>query len=745
MPADVVETVRWGHTGLTAVVEIHPDRPVSLRELSAGAPPAAPAQPLVDQPLVEVLVPGEGRARASQRLSDTAVGRRLRYAGCEQSSADGWHELRIRLRDEASGLDAEVTMRSPDGVPAVQTQVRVTNSGENPVPLLAVTSFAAVFPTERVSDLDLLYADSEWLGESRWARRPLAGHVPDLDLREHGQHGKGTFALTSQGTWSSGRHVPMGGLTDRATGRTWLWQIEHNGPWRWETGERLDGAYVALSGPTDLDHQWNELLAPGESFTTVPVAIAVWDGTRNGDSADAGAARDRAKNAEGAADAKSAGRAAGAASVAGAAGAAGVEGAVAALTAYRRALVRPHPDRAALPLVFNDYMNTLMGDPTTAKLLPLIDAAAAAGAQVFCVDAGWYDDGGDWWDSVGEWLPSQTRFPHGLEEVLARIASHGMTPGLWLEPEVIGVRSPMAEKLPDAAFLQRGGVRLAEHGRHHLDLRHPAAVAHLDQVVDRLVEELGVGYFKLDYNINPGAGTDVDATSVGAGLLAHNRAHLAWLESVLDRHPHLVLENCGSGAMRMDYAMLSRLQLQSTSDQQDFLRYPPIAVAAPLSMLPEQAANWAYPQPGMTAEEIAFTMCTGILGRLYLSGDLPRMTPEQLALVEEGVRLHKSLRAALLRATPCWPLGLPGWDDPWLALGLRADEATHLAIWRRPGAGDTTVLYLPHLAGRDLAAEIAYPAAADGWACSWNPGAAELTVTATVPAPSARVLHLRPL
>ncbi|MFD0478531.1 glycoside hydrolase family 36 protein [Nonomuraea thailandensis] len=363
---------------------------------------------------------------------------------------------------------------------------------------------------------------------------------------------------------------------------------------------------------------------------------------------------------------------------------------------------------------------------------------------MFCVDAGWYDDGGDWWDSVGEWQPSQTRFPHGLEEVLARIAGHGMTPGLWLEPEVIGVRSPMADKLPAQAFLQRGGVRLAEHGRHHLDLRHPAAVAHLDQVVDRLVEELGVGYFKLDYNIDPGAGTDRDATSAGAGLLAHNRAHLAWLEGVLDRHPHLVLENCGSGAMRMDYAMLSRLQLQSTSDQQDFLRYPPIAVAAPLSILPEQAASWAYPQPGMSDEEIAFTMVTGILGRLYLSGNLHRMTPEQFRLVERGVRLHRSLRADLLRAAPCWPLGLPGWDDPWLALGLRAGEVTHLGVWRRPGATETTVLRLPHLAGRDVVADLAYPAA-DGWACSWDPRAAELTVTAAVTAPTARILHVRPL
>ncbi|MED7931727.1 alpha-galactosidase [Nonomuraea sp. LP-02] len=697
MPADVVEILRWGHSGLAAVLEVHPDRPVALRELTAG-PVTVRAR--ISQPVVEVLVPGEGRARASQRLSETAVGCRLRYAGSEQSSADGWHELRVRMRDEVSGLAAELTLRSPDGVPAVQASVRVTNQGEEPVLLLAVTSFAAGFLGLPAADLDVLYGDSDWLGENRWTSRPLADHVPDLGLTGHGQHGKSVFSLTSTGTWSSGRHVPMGGLNERRTGRTWLWQIEHNGAWRWEAGDRMDGAYVALSGPTDPDHQWSELLAPGESFVTVPVSVAVSDD--------------------------------------------GVEGAAAALTAHRRALLRPHPDRPALPVVFNDYMNTLMGDPTTDKLLPLIDAAAAAGAEVFCVDAGWYDDGGDWWDSVGEWLPSQSRFPRGLEEVLARIAGHGMTAGLWLEPEVIGVRSPMAGKLPAEAFLQRGGVRLAEHGRHHLDLRHPAAVAHLDQVVDRLVEELGVGYFKLDYNVNPGAGTDVAATSVGAGLLAHNRAHLAWLEGVLDRHPHLVLENCGSGAMRMDYAMLSRLQLQSTSDQQDFLRYPPIAVAAPLSVLPEQAANWAYPQPGMTDEEIAFTMCTGIMGRLYLSGNLHRMTPEQLALVRDGVRLHQSLRPDLLRATPCWPLGLPGWDDPWLALGLRTEHGTHLGIWRRPGAGETTVLRLPHLAGRDLRARAAYPATQEGWSAAWNPRTAELTVTATAPAPTARILHLRP-
>jgi alpha-galactosidase len=37
-------------------------------------------------------------------------------------------------------------------------------------------------------------------------------------------------------------------------------------------------------------------------------------------------------------------------------------------------------------------MDTLEGDPTEAKLLPLIAAAAAVGCEYFCIDAGWYDD-----------------------------------------------------------------------------------------------------------------------------------------------------------------------------------------------------------------------------------------------------------------------------------------------------------------------------------------------------------------
>ena len=113
-----------------------------------------------------------------------------------------------------------------------------------------------------------------------------------------------------------------------------------------------------------------------------------------------------------------------------------------------------------------------------------------------------------------------------------------------------------------------------------------------------------------------GAGTDLDAFSVGAGLLGHNRAP----HRVAQGTPAVATRTSCSrtaapGAMRADFAMLEVLDFQSTSDQEDFRLYPAIAAGAPVQMLPEQAGNWAYPQAWMGDEEIAYTMVTGLSGR----------------------------------------------------------------------------------------------------------------------------------
>ena len=704
----------WSTRRLRVELALGLDEPARITRITAteaqvGAEPAAEApldrKPVAEaqvgwgsQALVEILATGHGRARAAMSYTHTAIGERLRPVSHEVTERDGWSILTVIQRDPVTGLVVTTTLRAADGVTGFQAWTTVTNASQSPVRLEAVSSCCVGLRPRNpagVGGLRLSSARSTWVAENRWTTADLRSlGAPDIDTQAHGQAPRGRVARTGASTWSTGEHFPIGVLADGDD--RLAWQVEHDGPWHWEVVDGGDDASLGLFGPTDDQHQWSVDLAPGDTFTTVPASVVVAHGVD--------------------------------------------DAAFAAMTDQRRAL-RGNAGGSPLPVVFNDYMNTLMADPTTAKLLPLIDAAAAVGAEYFCIDAGWYDDDGDWWDSVGEWMPSSTRFDGGLGHVVDHIRGAGMVPGLWLEPEVVGVRSATAARLPDEAFFRRGAHRVVEHGRHQLDLSHPAARKHLDEVVDRLVDDLGIGYLKLDYNITPGLGTD-GADSPGAGLLAHNRAYLDWLDGVRERHPGLVVENCASGAMRADYALLSRLDLQSTSDQQNPLRYPPIAAAAPAWILPEQAANWVYPQPGMSDEEIVLTVCTGLAGRPYLSGRADLLDEHQRALVRAGVEVHRQMRADLARSHAVWPLGLPGWDDPWVCVGLTGADVLHLVVWHRAGAPDATRLPLPTLRGRDLDVAVAYPPQSSGWSASWAGAAGELEISSDVDEPSARVFRL---
>ncbi|WIB62106.1 alpha-galactosidase (plasmid) [Curtobacterium sp. MCLR17_007] len=694
--------IEFGNDELEVVVIAEDDTaPRLLRCGPRGATVDLPG----GQPLIEVVTSDSGHNPSSSRITYGELSGRLRYVEHEvRTLSGGWSELTVVARETEDGparrlgsvtgpgLEARVRLSVPPTGRAVRSSVEVRNpanaAGARTLRSVASMALHVALGAAGSSDpvaFTLATARNDWMGESRWHVAPLrASGLEDIGMSHRGVGSRGHVTFASTGTWSTGTYLAGGALWNTGDGAAVTWQVEHNGGWRFDLAENREGTSLALSGPTDDDHQWVAVLEPGRSFRSVPVSLAF------GDDLDA---------------------------------------AVAAMTTLRRASRRDHPDNTELAVVYNDYMNTLMGDPTTEKLAPLIDSAARMGADTFVMDAGWYSDDDDWWTTVGTWEPATARFPGGMGEVFDRVRERGMRPGIWLEPEVVGVDSPAARTLPTEAFFQTRGLPLVESERLHLDLRHPAARAHLDRVFDRLIEEFGITYFKLDYNVTMGLGTDIGADSIGAGLLEANRAHLDFLAGVLDRHPSVVLENCGSGAMRADWAMLSVLQLQSTSDQQEVDLYAAIAASAPFSMLPEQAANWAYPARGMTAETTAFTLATGIIGRFYLSGFLDELDEQQTALTAEAVRVHKGLRPLLRSGTPSWPLGLDQRDEPWLALAVADGYERVLTLWRQDGAPDTIDVPVPALAGRDVTVTTVFPTALDAWPTTWDAEHGTLRVT----------------
>ncbi len=138
----------------------------------------------------------------------------------------------------------------------------------------------------------------------------------------------------------------------------------------------------------------------------------------------------------------------------------------------------------------------------------------------------------------------------------------------------------------------------------------------------------------------------------------------------------------------MDYAMLSRLQLQSMTDQENYLKLPSILVGASAAVLPEQLAIWSYPLANADADQASFNMVTAMMCRIHQSGRLDSLSPAGSQHVAEGIRVYKEvLRKHISTAVPFYPLGTSDVTDSeaQIVLGMRSSEQTLLAIWRIDG------------------------------------------------------------
>lgn len=685
------------HYGLTLVFDLQKEKPPLLLHLGTGdvyTPPSAEWERLYG--IQEIQATGESRLEHfGVGLCGTLPAGRMVYTGHQEMKNEFGPLLEIRTVDPVTHLTGCMRYQFFDGLPVVRCENILTNTGDADMTLEGVSTFVqAGIADEKEEDLRLLIPHNSWQEELQWREVPV-DTLGYRNLSEIGMSCK-RIQIRSLGSWSSGEYLPLGCLKNVSSNTIEFWQIEHNGPWNWEIQERDGRLSLLVNGPDELNHGWWKTLKSGESFTTVPACIGCVEG--------------------------------------------GIDEAFSVLTKYRRTIRRPNKDNEKLPIIFNDYMNCLFGDPTTEKELPIIDAAAALGCEYFVIDAGWYTDE-NWWYKVGEWEPSEARFPGGLKKLTNYIHAKGMIPGLWLEIEAMGNQCPLSGTVDDSWFLQRHGKRSMDRSRYHLDFRNPEVRAYTRGVIDRLIRDFGIGYFKIDYNINAFRGTDYHADSAGDGLLSHNRAYLAWLDDIFHTYPDLVIENCGSGGMRMDHAMLQRYSIQSTSDQTDYRKYASIAANAPSALTPEQAAVWCYPLADSDEEQVIFNCVNAGLLRIHQSGHLGLLPEENLVILREFYTFYRKTRAELPKALPFWPLGLARDGDGQMALGLCTKDRTWLAVWRLTGE-EEVVLPLPRFAGTDIRASVGFPKKDSSCRITWDRESGLLKVKLPKPY-MARIIEIR--
>ena len=453
------------------------------------------------------------------------------------------------------------------------------------------------------------------------------------------------LSFTNIGSWSTKEELPQGIVENSRNGECLMFQIESNHDWHYELSVAGNDFYLALYGNSSLNHRYCRMLQPDESYRLARAAFCFGSG---------------------------------------------INSVIEEMTAYRRQIAGRTAADEHLPVIFNEYMHLSWDSPHEEKTKKYARTIANAGAEYYVIDCGWHDDmeDGVWvYPYMGKWEESKKNFPHGLRATTDYIRSLGIKPGLWIEPEIVGVKcKEMLDYYDDDCFLKRNGERICVSDKFILNFRKEKVRTYLSESLRRMIEDYGAEYVKMDYN--------VDSWFVDGDFEAERKAYLDWVDELHIRFPNVLIETCSSGGMRMDYETLKHFSIVSTSDQTRDWLYPYIAGNILSAILPEQAAVWSYPVSGfneiptreqvqseISLEKIALNMVNSMLGRIHLSSDLSLLSNEQFDLVKQGVAYTKKLNEFKRKAIPYFPLGFTDFSQETVACGLKFGKKLHLAVW----------------------------------------------------------------
>ena len=606
----------------------------------------------------QVTVSGENKdSHLGAKMLPSSEGGRLVYVS---------HRLEgdtLEIIQRSPVVEVKTVFRGYPDTNAVSVFTEVTNITEEAITLEEVSSLVLMGVCGAITkpeDAYLTVFNQSHHGECQTVRQSLydLGMLPGVPTAQRRISGQNV------GSWSTKEALPQGIL--ECGGRYLMFQIESNNSWYYELANMGASLYLWLGSACLPFGGWCKTLGAGESYRTVSAAVCVSDS---------------------------------------------LGGVLGEMTRYRRHIAGHCRADEGLPTIFNEYMHLSWDSPTaeqTAKIAPVV---ASLGAEYYVIDCGWHNEepGDRVYPYVGQWKESHARFPEGVRKTTDFIRSLGMKAGLWIEPEIIGIRcQEMLDYYDDDCFITRFGKKVCVMGRYFLDYRNQKVLDYMSETIRRMVEEYGADYIKLDYNEDLGIGTDKDSDSFGEGLEQCARAYLCWIDEMRARFPQVLFETCSSGGMRMDYETLKHFSIISTSDQVHYRNYPYIAANILSAVLPEQAAVWSYPvdsfgRPGepfaatyewvnahISEEQVVMNMINSFLGRMHLASHVELLSEGKQALIREGITYFNKLSAVKAEALPYLPFGFTDFTQKQVACGLLRGDTLYLAVWNL-GGGDVTV------------------------------------------------------
>ena len=314
----------------------------------------------------------------------------------------------------------------------------------------------------------------------------------------------------------------------------------------------------------------------------------------------------------------------------------------------REHIVRGEWKHKARPVLLNSWEASYM-DFTERSLLGLAKAGKELGIELFVMDDGWFGERDKDDRSLGDWDVNLKKLPGGLAGLGKKLKELGLDFGIWVEPEMVNVKSRLFEAHPDWTMAIPGKPHSEGRNQRLLDLANPAVQDFIIEKMSEVFSSADISYVKWDFNrifsdaYSPALPPEKQGETAHRYVLGLYRV----LGELTRRFPHILFEGCASGGNRFDLGILSYFPQIWASDNTDAISradiqegysygYPLSVIGAHISACPNHQT--LRDTPWDTRFNVA---AFGLLG---CELDLRDLSAEEKKLLRREIELYKDWR-----------------------------------------------------------------------------------------------------
>lgn len=512
----------------------------------------------------------------------------LKFTAATIESVDGRQTLKIIQRDAYYPMEVTSYIRVLPEFDILEKWVEVKNTGKTgAIKIENMQSASVCLPNNKYT---LSHMAGKWGHEFQLRKTVLTEGVKTLQSRD--------FKSFTNPNWFLVRPATE---TNRNSGAAWFGTVQYSGNWRMDFDKSFNNRLQIVGGINFWDTDWN--LEPGQTIVTPKFIVGYTE--------------------------------------------AGSEGASMALRSFIRKTILPETFRnKPRPVLYNSWYATTF-NVNEEQQLALAKIAKGIGIELFVIDDGWFKGRTEDHAGLGDWTVDKKKFPDGLTPMIKKINDMGMDFGIWVEPEMVNPNSDLYRAHPDWVFYFPNRTRHEGRNQLMLNLAREDVYKYLLTSFSTLLRENNIKFIKWDHNrtlSEPGwPSAPVDERREVRIRYINNLYRL--IDTLRNRFPDVLFEDCSSGGGRVDLGMLSRMDQAWASDNTDpvdrlFIQYGYLN-AFPANTMVSWITHEDNHKLNPSLEYKFDVSMSGVLGIGY---DITKWTEQEKKLAKQKIEQYKRIR-----------------------------------------------------------------------------------------------------